>query len=189
MRRATQIVAAALALGGMYGCGSGQSAAQPLPGQTTTTPSQPDLQPTPPASAVSTAPPPSYSATTRIPSTLGRIAAIQIFDYAGYGAPSWIARDAGKYDAVWGSVYPHAWTSAHPGMLVADYFILGLDRKQITKHNVEWYQSHHPDWVMYSCSSDGSPTHDVAYMKSVDDEVPLDIHNPEVVKDQLEAIG
>jgi len=74
-------------------------------------------------------------------------------------------------------------------MLVADYYILGLDRKQLTGRNIKWFQSHHPDWVMYSCKKNGSPTREVAYMEGVDDEVPLDIHNPAVIEDQLRQIG
>lgn len=74
-------------------------------------------------------------------------------------------------------------------MLVADYYILGLDRKQLTGRNISWFRANHPDWVMYSCKANGSPTRDPAYMEGVDDEVPLDIHNPAVVQDQIKEIA
>jgi hypothetical protein len=93
---------------------------------------------------------------------------------------------ASRMDAVWASVEPGAWTRAHPGMIVSDYFIMGLDQYSLTHQSLSWWQQNHPDWVLYACTASGAPTHDVAYMSGIGvPDVPLDIHNSSVVSYQI----
>lgn len=181
MRRVIQYLAAALCICAAYGCSRGSV---PLPPVLPSSDSAGLIAPASVAFAV----PASWS---RMDSTAGRIGLIQSFDYSGPGASeTWITTDGHRYSAVWASVYPRAWDSAHAGMMVSDYFILGLDRKPITYHDITWFQANHPTWVLYGCnSSTNAPTHDVAYMRGINDgEVPLDIHNPAVVQFQINTM-
>lgn len=99
---------------------------------------------------------------------------------------SQISQYGKRMDAVWASLEPSLWNAAHPGMLVSMYFIMGLDQYSITKHALSWWQQNHPDWIFYACTADGAPTHDIAYMKGIGvPDMPLDIHNPEVVAYQV----
>lgn len=101
-----------------------------------------------------------------------------------------IDQHAAKIDAVWGTVEAGTWKSAHPGMLVSQYFIMGLDQYSVTHHGLSWWQQNHPGWILYACTSGGTPTHDVAYMSGVDvPDVPIDIHNPAAVAYQAEAMA
>lgn len=75
-------------------------------------------------------------------------------------------------------------------MLVSYYFILGLDRGPVTHRTLAWFNAHHPDWVMYGCTANGSPTHDVAYMRGIpQDEVPLDLRNPAAVQFEVQEMA
>ena len=67
-------------------------------------------------------------------------------------------------------------------MIISDYFIMGLDQYSVLKHSLSWWQQNHPSWILYACTASGAPTHDVAYMSGIRvPDVPLDIHNPDVV--------
>ena len=100
----------------------------------------------------------------------------------------WISSDARRYDAVWGTVHPSLWDAAHPGMIVSDYFILGLDRQAVSGHSLAWFQANHPDWLLYACDASGTPTHDLATMSGVPDGIPLDIANPAVLDYQVRQV-
>lgn len=95
-----------------------------------------------------------------------------------------------RYDAVWGSTEPAAWSGVHHGMIVSNYFIMGMDRYSMLHHSLSWWKSSHPDWILYACDAAGHPTHDIAYMKGVNvPDMPLDIHNPSVAAYQIDAMA
>ena len=131
------------------------------------------------------------STSTRIPSTVGRIGLFQVFDYNNGRIPSsQISGVANHYNAVWASVEPGAWKSAHPGMLVSKYFIMGLDQYSVTGHSLSWWKSNHPDWILYACDASGNPTHDIAYMPGIGvPDMPIDIHNPDAVQYQVGTLA
>ena len=133
----------------------------------------------------------SIASSTRIPSTVGRIGLSQVFDWHGGYLPSAQIQQHGKrIDAVWGSVQPRNWTAVHPGIVVSDYFIMGLDQYSVLHHTLSWWQQNHPSWILYACDSGGRPTHDIAFMGGIDvPDVPLDIHNPSVVGYQIAAMS
>lgn len=178
-------------------CGGGGSSVQstgvlpdaPGDSHAPTATSSPRSTPKPTSAPTATpTPPPARSATNaHIPSTVGRIGLFQVFDYHGGRIPSsQIQQNGRRYDAVWGSVEPGAWSSAHHGMIVSNYFIMGMDQYAATKHTLSWWQKNHPDWILYACTSSGQPTHDIAYMPGISvPDMPLDIHNPAVVDYQI----
>ena len=153
--------------------------------------STPKSTPPPQSNPTPTPPPSSGSSSTRIPSTAGRIGLVQVFDYRnGYMPAAQIHQDAGKIDAVWASLEAGTWRAAHPSMLVSEYYIMGLDQYSVTHHSLTWWQQNHPDWILYACTSSGSPTHDVAYMSGINvPDVPLDIHNPSAVAYQVQTLS
>lgn len=78
----------------------------------------------------------------------------------------------------------------HPGVLVSQYFIMGMDRYNITHHTLAWWQQNHPDWIQYACTSGGAPTHDIAYMGGINEpDMPIDIHNPSAVAYHLQTLA
>lgn len=99
-----------------------------------------------------------------------------------------ISQHARRMDAVWGSTEPAAWKSAHPGMIVSQYFIMGLDQYSVTGRGLSWWRKNHPDWIEYACASNGTPTHDVAYMRGINvPDVPVDIHNADADAYELQT--
>jgi hypothetical protein len=152
----------------------------------------PSKAPSPAAvTATPTTAPPASSSSARIPSTVGRIGLLQVFDYHnGYMSSSTIQRNGRRYDAVWASLSPRAWAAAHPRMIVSNYFIMGLDQYSVTGHHLSWWQGNHPDWILYACTASGAPTHDIAYMTGVNvPDMPLDIHNPQAVAYQVNTMA
>lgn len=170
MRRAIGL-ALALALaacggGGASSGGSGGPVAQPPV-------SQPAPQPAPEA---------------KFTDTTGRVGLFQEFDRLMTSGQ--IQNDASRYDAVWGASKPQAWTGPHPGILVSRYFIPQEDRSVVSGHDLAWWQQNHPDWILYTCDSSGTPTHDLAWWSGVDRaDVPLDFHNPAVVDYQVRQLN
>jgi hypothetical protein len=144
----------------------------------------------------SPAPTPSYypaDPPSKIRSTYGRIGLAQIFDYfPGTNtsmSASQITADASRYDLVWASFDPQPWRSSNPQALVSRYYIIEEDNTLISGHNLQWWQQNHPDWILYACTSNGTPTHDIAY--SPGDgfaDVPLNFHNPAVVQYQIGSL-
>lgn len=156
-------------------------------------PAGPTAAPTSSASPAptSSAPPPSTPGITMLPDTSGRFGLIQILDDYGGTAPlttSQIQQEAPHYDSVWGAFFPSTWESAHPGMIVSRYVLPNEDESLISGHDLAWWQSNHPDWILYGCDSNGNPTHDLAYGDTHFNDVPLDIHNPQVVQYQIEQL-
>jgi hypothetical protein len=120
--------------------------------------------------------------------TTGRVGLFQEFDRLM--SADQISKDAPRYDAVWGASQPEAWTGAHPGILVSRYFIPQEDRSVVSGHDLTWWQTNHPDWILYTCDANGTPTHDLAWWSGVDRaDVPLDFHNPDVVDYQVRQLN
>ncbi len=120
--------------------------------------------------------------------TSGRVGLFQEFDRLM--TPAQIASDAPRYDGVWGASQAQAWLAGHPGMLVSRYFIPQEDRSILSGHDLAWWQANHPDWILYACDSNGTPTHDLAFWPGVDrPDVPLDFHNPAVIDYQVRQIN
>lgn len=119
-----------------------------------------------------------------LPDTTGRFSLMQINDSNGVTpgmSQSQIQAEAPHYDAVWGAFSPSTWAGAHPGMYVSRYVLPNEDVRIISGHDLTWWQSNHPDWILYACQADGTPTHELAYFDTGFKDVPLDIHNPQVV--------
>lgn len=139
---------------------------------------------------------------SRIRSTYGRIALNQIFDYFPYPGGSstsmslsQIQSDAYRYDWVWGSgnddgvARPQAWRNANTQAVVSRYYIIEEDNVHVSGHDLNYWQTNHPDWILYACDSSGNPTHDIAYTPGDSfPDVALDIHNPAVVAYQTQNL-
>lgn len=148
-----------------------------------------------PANGVPTSPSPSPTATPQpLPSitpgpsgsTLGRVGLLQVFDFHMTSAQR--ATDGPRYDLVWGANYPSAWHTNHPSLIASYYYI--IEQSDAT-HNLAWYQAYHPDWILYNCTSTGTPTRTPAYMQAgaYGTNVPLDIQNPAVVSFQIRTLA
>jgi len=116
-----------------------------------------------------------------LPDTSKRFALMQINDAYGRGNISMttaqIQAEAPHYDSIWGSFQPGTWDTYHPGMLVSRYVLPNEDVKLISKHDLTWWKANHPDWILYACLSNGTPTHDLAASGTGFGDIPLDIHN------------
>ena len=100
-----------------------------------------------------------------------------------------ISADAQRYNLVWASFDPQPWRSSNPQALVSRYYIPLEDNELISGHNLQWWQQNHPDWILYACTSNGTPTQELAYTPGDGfPDVPLDIHNPAVVQYQLQSL-
>lgn len=100
---------------------------------------------------------------------------------------SQILNEAPYEDAVWGSFSPSYWNEGHPGILNSRYLMPFDDDYAISSHTLSWWQTNHPDWILYTCDKSGNPTHYVAR----DDgfaNVLLDIHNPAVIQYQMQQV-
>lgn len=167
--------------------GEGQHTGAPSPPVGTPAPVT-SPSPSPGATATST---PTQALSARIPSTVGRVGLVQVFDYHnGYMANSTISKSGRRYDAVWASLSPAGWDAAHPGMVVSNYYIMGLDQYAALHHTLAWWKATHPDWILYACTASGTPTHDIAYMIGLNSlDVPIDIHTPAAVAYQVQAMA
>ena len=109
--------------------------------------------------------------------TWAGIHAFQVFDFGISGSQA--TRDAGRYEAVWGTGQPHAWKQGNGGIVTSWY--APFDGDFTSAHDLAWWKGHHPDWVLYRCDRKrpaglgGLPN------------VALDISNPEVVKWQMQT--
>ena len=108
---------------------------------------------------------------------------------------SQISQDAGRYDWVWGSgnddgvQRPQAWRSTNSQALVTRYYITEEDNIHVSGHNLSYWQTNHPDWILYACTANGTPTHDIAYTPGDSfPDVPLNMHNPQVVQYQVQSL-
>lgn len=135
-----------------------------------------------------TNPQPGPPAPASFADTTGRVGLFQEFDRMMTSGQ--IHSDAGRYDGVWGASQAQPWLSVHPGMVVMRYFIPQEDRSILSGHDLAWWQANHPDWILYACTADGTPTHDFAYWGGVDRaDVPLDFHNPQVIDYQVRQLN
>ncbi len=130
-----------------------------------------------------------------LPDTTGRFSLIQVNDNnptlnaPGGMTAAQVQQEAPYYDAVWGSFMPSAWDSAHPGMYVSRYVLPNEDIHVLSGHDLSWFQQNHPDWILYACDANNNPTQDLPSFGTGFGDVPLDIHNPDVVKYQLQLLG
>ena len=91
---------------------------------------------------------------------------------------------AGRYVMTWGSSEPLAWRSGND--TISEGFYLPFDTDADPSdfgrlgHPLSWWQSKHPDWVLYRCDR-SSP----AWVNGLRNNVPLDISNPAVVAYQM----
>ncbi len=127
---------------------------------------------------------------TMLPDTTGRFGLFQVFDWDGNPnhAPlsnAQIDSEAPHEDAVWGAFNPGTWDAAHSGMIVSRYMLPVDDDNTVSGHNLSWWQSNHPDWILYACDSGGNPTKMLAWSTSGFPEVPLDFTNPSVINYQM----
>ncbi len=100
---------------------------------------------------------------------------------------SQILEEAPDEDAVWGSFSPSYWNQGHAGMIDSRYLMPFDDDNAISGHDLSWWQTNHPDWILYTCDQNGNPTHYVARADGFPD-VPLDIHNPAVIQYQMQQV-
>lgn len=125
-----------------------------------------------------------------LPDTTGRFGLIQIFDWDGNAShtplsTSQIQSEAPHEDSVWGAFNPSAWDGAHPGMIVSRYMLPVEDDNLVSGHDLSWWQSNHPDWILYACDSSGNPTKQLAFSGTGFNDVPLDFSNPNVIAYQM----
>lgn len=99
-----------------------------------------------------------------------------------------IQAEAPHYDSVWGTFFPNVWNQMHPGMLLSRYVLPNEDVKLISGHDLTWWQQNHPTWILYACDNNGNPTHDLAASGTGFGDVPLDIHNPDVIDYQIRQL-
>jgi hypothetical protein len=110
-----------------------------------------------------------------MPQTTNGIHAFQSFD--GYVPYKDEKADGGRYDMVWGSSSPNSWMVSNPAILNMWYLPMTTDGDP--KNTLTWWQSFHPDWILYKCDrvtpawSQGLPT------------VPLDISNQATIDWQI----
>jgi hypothetical protein len=103
--------------------------------------------------------------------TWGNIHTFLTFDY---NIPNPIAV-ANRYETVWGTSQKsiHAYRAGNPNILLSYYIPFNRDRD--AHHDLSYWQSFHPDWVLYKC--DGVTS---AYEFS-DPNIPLNFTNPSVI--------
>jgi hypothetical protein len=130
-------------------------------------------------------PPP---AVPRMASTWGRIGVGHVFDSGITTAE--IGGLPNHFGIIWGSFAPGPWRAADPAALVSRYYILAEDAENISRHTLAWWEANHPTWILYACTPGGAGTKELAYTPgSGFPDVPLDIHNPEVVSYQVESLA
>lgn len=145
-------------------------------------------------------PAPVYTApatTAFMPSSWGKISAFQVFDDTnnGYITQTAASQDGWRYSAVWGARnnIGTSWLDSNAGLQTAYYNALETDESSTAwgavGHSVSWWQSNHPDWVLYACTSGGTPTTTPAYIPGLPYNVPLDVHNPAVVDYQVRLMA
>ncbi|MGH7660983.1 MAG: hypothetical protein ACRENA_08755 [Vulcanimicrobiaceae bacterium] len=154
---------------------------------------------TPRIAAAPTATPPRLKGITVLPDTTGRFGLIQVGDDWGHDdsrkllgpfSTSQIKTEAPHEDSIWAAFEPSVWDVHHPGMLVSRYTVPQEDEYLISHHNLTWWQTNHPNWILYACDANGNPTKDLAWSGTTfPNDVPLDIHNPDVVKYEVTQLG
>ncbi|HET7814756.1 MAG TPA: hypothetical protein VFL13_10330 [Candidatus Baltobacteraceae bacterium] len=129
---------------------------------------------------------------TMLPDTTGRFGLTQIFDWDGTSHPpltaSQIEGEAPHEDSVWGAYYPQYWNATHSGMLVSRYMLPVEDDYSVSQHNLTWWKTNHPSWILYACDSKGNPTTQLAWSTDGFADVPLDFANTSVVQYQMNLL-
>lgn len=138
--------------------------------------------------------PANQTSTISIPNVrAGTIGLFQVFDYQMTSAEA--TSSASRYKFVWGSgigrtgATAYSWSAGNAGILNARYFVQPTDDYASSGHSVAWFQTYHPDWIVYDCDSYNRPTRTVAYQPGLPNDVPLDITNPAVIAYQIRTIG
>ncbi len=96
---------------------------------------------------------------------------------------------------MWGSRWNigTAWNKSNPSLESGYYNALETDPSYTgwgaIGHNLAWWNANHPDWVLYACTSAGTPSANPAYVPGLNTNIPLDIHNPAVVQYQVRAMA
>ncbi|HET9095076.1 MAG TPA: hypothetical protein VFN37_00315 [Candidatus Baltobacteraceae bacterium] len=145
-------------------------------------------------------PAPAYTApatTSFMPSSWGKISAFQVFDDTanGYITQTAASQDGWRYSAVWGARnnIGTSWLNGNAGLQTAYYNALETDESSTAwgaiGHTITWWQSNHPDWVLYACTSSGTPTTTPAYVPGLPYNVPHDIHNTSVIDYQIRMMA
>ncbi len=116
--------------------------------------------------------------------SLGHIGLFQVFDSLMTSAQRTAAGP--RYNLVWGARWPPSeWSVNNRSIITTLYSALELSD---SAHGLAYYQAHHPDWILYNCTGNGTPTHVVAYMGGTPGLTPLDIHNPAVTSFQVRTL-
>ncbi|GAC1409484.1 MAG: hypothetical protein NVSMB64_18260 [Candidatus Velthaea sp.] len=81
---------------------------------------------------------------------------------------------------MWGANTPYSWYSHHPSLAAARYTIV---EQSDASHPLSWFEANHPDWILYNCTSNGTPTRVPAYMQAglYGTNAPIDMHNQSAV--------
>lgn len=127
----------------------------------------------------------------------GKIGLFQVFDAFGSNVISSVAAtaDGPRYGMVWGSRngMPPPWRTNNTTLAPTYYMPMPTDASSNIwgeiGHSLSWWKTYHPDWILYVCTSSGTPTTTPAYMSQLPYNVPLDIHNPSVVSYQIHDAG
>lgn len=175
--------------GGGNGGGGG---ATPTPTPTGRATSTPTPKSTPTATPTATPTPITSQGTTMLPDTAGRFGLIQVLDDYYSGAPAMsatqISNEAPHYDSVWGAFFPSTWRGANGRIILSRYFVTAEDDKLVSGHDLSWWQSNHPDWILYACKSDGTPTKDLVTSGAHFGDVPLAFYLPQVQQYQMQLM-
>lgn len=150
-----------------------------------------------PSPAPTTAPYSAPATTSFMPSSWGKISAFQVFDDTnnGYITQTAASQDGWRYSAVWGARnnIGTSWLDSNASLQTAYYNALETDESSTAwgaiGHSITWWQSNHPDWVLYACTSSGTPTTTPAYVPGLPYNVPLDVHNTAVIDYQIRLMA
>jgi hypothetical protein len=132
-------------------------------------------------------PTPTTQAITILPDTSGRFSFIQISDRTM--TPQQITAEASHTDAVWASFQPSYWLNNQPNIILSRYVLPNEDIHLLSNCNLQCWQQRDPGWILYACDNNGNPTHDHPYFNTNFGDVPLDIHNPNVVRYQVNLLA
>lgn len=109
--------------------------------------------------------------------TRGRFAIVQLIDGL---TSSQIQSEAPHVQAVWASFYPALWRAANPSIQLSRYALAVEDSKLISGHDLKWWQTNHPDWILYTCTASGTPTRHLAWSGTGFADVPLAFYRSDV---------
>jgi hypothetical protein len=128
------------------------------------------------------------------------IHAMQVFDEVNYGpvhnmiTQGQAVADGYRYAVVWGprSGTAGAWHTTNAALVTAYYLPFDTDLSVgdfgNLGHEIDWWQTNHPSWVVYNCHRDGAQTETPATASELSNVV-LDFSNPQVVRYQVQLGG